>query len=199
MTDRQAAAEPASVLMWEARNWPGIEYAVLATTRGRHVARGTVVALWDDRPLRLEYRLRCRLDWTTERLEVRIESDDGHPRLLTLVSTGRGAWSDGHGHPVEALTGCLDVDLQATPMTNTLPICRLGLGVGESQAIRGAYVSVPNLDVAAVEQRYTRLADAGLGPRYRYESGSFHRELVFDPDGLVINYPGLWHRVPRPR
>ena len=51
-------------------------------------------------------------------------------------------------------------------------------------------MSVPELTVESVHQRYTMLA-AGL---FRYESGSFRTELPVDEDGFVLDYPGIWTR-----
>jgi hypothetical protein len=57
-----------------------------------------------------------------------------------------------------------------------------------------AWVSVPGLSVHPVAQRYTRLGDDGHGRQrieYRSIGRSFVSELLFDSDGLVVNYPHL--------
>jgi hypothetical protein len=56
------------------------------------------------------------------------------------------------------------VDLSITPLTNTLPIRRLKLGVGESAEIATAYVAIPDMEASLDRQRYTRVAF----DRYRY-------------------------------
>ena len=88
----------------------------------------------------------------------------------------------------------IDVDLSATPFTNTLPIRRLGLRGGQAETIRVVYVRFPGLEVTLERQRYTCLEP---GRRYRYESvdSDFTREIEVDPDGLVVTYPGLFRRV----
>lgn len=90
----------------------------------------------------------------------------------------------------EDLTGCVDVDLSITPATNTLPIRRLRLAVGESAEVTAAWVRFPALSVEPLRQRYTRLAEN----RYRYESleSGFTAELTVDDQGLVTHYPGGW-------
>lgn len=55
-----------------------------------------------------------------------------------------------------------------------------------------AYVEIPELTARAVMQRYTRVSDG----EYRYESGSFRVTLPVDEQGLVLDYPGYWRRVP---
>ena len=51
--------------------------------------------------------------------------------MLHLESDGEGHWQE-NGKDRPDLHGCIDIDIQATPFTNTLPIRRLGLKTGES-------------------------------------------------------------------
>ncbi len=90
------------------------------------------------------------------------------------------------------LAGCIDVDLGITPSTNTLPIRRLNLQVGESADVTAAWVRFPELTVEPLAQRYTRLDER----RYRYESTTgFSAELEVDELGLVVRYGDIWERV----
>ena len=92
------------------------------------------------------------------------------------------------------LRGAIDVDISATPFTNTLPIRRLSMRLGQSEEILAVYVQVPSLAVSTDRQRYTCLE---AGKRYRYESvdSDFTRDIEVDEHGLVVNYPGLFRRV----
>jgi hypothetical protein len=45
------------------------------------------------------------------------------------------------------------------------------------------------------EQRY-RCLEAGRLYRYEAVDRSFAADLTVDEDGLVVDYPGLFHRVP---
>jgi hypothetical protein len=94
---------------------------------------------------------------------------------------------------VERGAGALrvDVDLGVTPATNTIPIRRLGLAVGESADISVVSIRFPDLAVAVEEQRYERQAP----DLYRYSSGPYDAELVVDRSGLVLDYEQLWHAV----
>jgi hypothetical protein len=85
----------------------------------------------------------------------------------------------------------VDVDLSFTPATNTLPIRRLDLRVGDQAEIEVAWLTWPDLDVRPVRQVYARLEEN----RYRYTQGDFTAELVVDEQGLVLDYEGLWHAV----
>jgi len=141
-------------------------------------------------PFVLEYAVSCDEAWNTRYVFIAEASGD---RRLELLASGRGHWTDGDGEPLPELRGALDVDISATPFTNTLAIRRLDLRLGESAEIAVAFVSVPELALSAERQRYTR-----LGPRtYLFESldADFRREITVDADGLVLDYPGLFSRV----
>jgi len=104
------------------------------------------------------------------------------------------------GKPLPSLKGCLDVDIAVTPFTNTLPIRRLALPPSASATLRMTYITVPDLQVAVTEQRYTCLEATSFGGRYRFESleqgvTSFTAELPVGQDGLVLHYPELFRRV----
>lgn len=116
---------------------------------------------------------------------------------MTLCADGEGTWIDERGSELPLLEGAIDVDISATPFTNTLPIRRVDLDAGESVELTVAYVNVPALSVDADAQRYTCLdpVDEDCG-RYRYDAveSDFTAELVVDADGLVIEYSDLFTR-----
>ena len=51
----------------------------------------------------------------------------GEDRHVALRADGAGNWSDGIDSPLSHLNGAIDVDLSASPFTNTLAIRRLSL------------------------------------------------------------------------
>lgn len=130
--------------------------------------------------------------------EVRLHYIGGP--ALHVRADGRGHWRDAmNDAPIPELDGCLDVDIGATPATNTLPIKRLDLQEGESRNVLAAYVPLPGqIDGAFLpcraEQRYTCLVAAR---RYRYEGlfRGFAAELDIDANGLVIDYPQTFRRL----
>ena len=60
-----------------------------------------------------------------------------------------------------------------------------------------AWVSVPSLAVTLDEQRYTLLGLDGGDVCVRFDSGDgfFAAVLRCDPDGVVLDYPGIARRV----
>jgi len=175
------------VARWQPWAGDGLEHLVLHARPDGVVAESVVVA----EGFAAHYRVICDTAWRTRRLEVSLV---GAERGLVFVGDGRGRWTDGAGTALVALDGALDVDLMATPFTNTLPIRRLELTAGRAAEILAVYVRVPELTVEADRQRYTCLEPMR---RYRFESvdGDFTRDLEVDAHGLVVVYPGLFRRL----
>ena len=125
----------------------------------------------------------------------------GGPALHVRTGTP-GVWENAlTGAALPELDGCLDVDIGVTPATNTLPILRLRLIQRQSAEIRAAYIPLPTEIEGTflprpAAQRYTCLDD----DLYRYEGLFRHltAELPVDQDGLVLDYPGYFRRLPDP-
>lgn len=109
---------------------------------------------------------------------------------LEVSRTERGWEVNGQDRP--DLQAAREIDISVSPLSNTLPIRRLDLDVGESADIITAYIRVPELVVTADPQRYTRIGK----DEYLYESrdSDFRRVVTVDGDDLVTEYPGLFIR-----
>ncbi len=116
---------------------------------------------------------------------------------IILQSDGNGIWTNDTNELVEDLKGCIDIDISITPFTNTIPIRRLLLKVGESKEIKVVYVDIYNYSLTPVKQRYTCLDSNLNGHKYRYENlnNEFTTEFFVDKEGVVIDYPDLFERV----
>jgi hypothetical protein len=181
-----------AVVRWQAWNGceEGIEHCEIRPDGDDILVTGMIIGRNEGEPFGLDYRLVVDGAWRLREAALRTAAG----RTLHLTSDGAGLWTvDGHADP--ALAHCTDLDIEATPLTNTLPIRRLALGAGQAAAIDLAYVSVPSLAVAPARQRYTALEPGRL---YRFESleSGFTADLPVDPDGLVLDYPGLFRRLP---
>jgi hypothetical protein len=167
----------------------GLEHADLRPADGGVDISGVVIGSNGEARFGLSYRLRLDSSWRTR--EARLRTTSG--QALRLESNGQGSWTE-NGRSRPDLQGCIDIDIQATPLTNTLPIRRLQWQAGESVAIRLCYVDVPDLTASAQDQRYTALEPGAL---YRFESldTGFTADLPVDEDGLVLDYPGLFRRL----
>jgi hypothetical protein len=142
-------------------------------------------------PLWIEYEVRCDAAWRTRRAVVRA-AVGAERRDLTLERGDDGRWKLG-GEARPELEGCVDVDLGFTPSTNTLPIRRLLMNVGESATVDAAWVEFPSLSVRRLRQRYTRLGE--LTYRYENPETGFASVVEVDSAGLVVSYPPGWERI----
>ena len=139
--------------------------------------------------LDVRYLVEAGPDGLTRRVELDL---DGGAVRRVLVADGAGHWRWEGGPELAEVAGALDVDLTVTPATNTLPIRRLaGLDVGRAADLRMAWVQFPELSVIPSAQRYERLA----ADRWRFSTAGFEAELLVDPDGLVLDYGGLFRSL----
>jgi hypothetical protein len=196
MSDAQRDAQTLRRVMWQRLDTPGTEICILyaspETVMGTCLVGHVQVAL-DGAPR----GYRCKVDfdaaWQTQAATV---TSFDTPGARFHVENGKWSeWRGGGSSPRELpdLAGSVDVDLGISPSTNTLPIRRLNLAIGESRELTAAWVRFPELTVEPLAQRYTRVAER----RYRYESiaSGFTAELEVDDLGLVVEYEGLWRRV----
>lgn len=195
--ERRAEDQPLRTVLWKQIDEPWMERCTLIESVGRSPAHwtleGTVIGTSKTVPFEVTYQVYCEQGWATR--GVLVGSRIGTEARNTQLWLGDdGGWSLEPGEvELPELAGALDVDLGFTPATNTLPIRRLALQVGESREIRTAWVRFPELTVEPLPQRYTRLAER----RYLYESltSEFKAELEVDELGLVVDYQGIWQRV----
>jgi hypothetical protein len=180
-------------VVWSPAHTTGIEHLTVETDHEGVRARSVVVTADAEHVMRLDYNIVCDTEYRVRK--ARLFVDGG--RILHLLANGTGAWTDWAGMPIPALDGCIDIDISATPFTNTLPIRRLQWIVGQSEVLRMAYVKVPTLTLSVELQRYTCLEKSDNGARFRFESlnSGFTADLPVDSDGLVKDYPGLFRRL----
>jgi hypothetical protein len=163
------------------------------------VAHGLETCVGDGRIWSVLFALEVSPSWETHRFFALVYSEAGDDKVSLEADRAEGWTRD--DNPAPELDGCTDVDIVSTPFTNTLPIRRLRLAVGESADIRAAWVDVPSLEVSVSNQRYTRLEPANGVDRYEFvelDSGDAY-QLTVDEDGLVIDYENFAERVAPPR
>jgi len=199
-------------MLWRRLDTAGTDHALLRERSGLY-ARGTMVAA-EPVPHTCGYELVVDEGWVSVRLavtaegagwwrSVKLERAAGRWRVTGSEQGDLDAALVAARHPRAGLPGiedpgklrdALDVDLGDCPLTNVMPIRRLGLlraKPGASHTLAMAFVLVPSLEVVAARQTYTALGEG----RVRYESGSFKADLTLDEQGYVVHYPGLAERV----
>lgn len=197
---------------WSRQGAFGAEFAVAHLGSDGMIARG--VALGSQPfPYRLDYELETGRRFVTKRLVVSVRAQ-GLGRRLELLRSPTGTWSETvlddadatvrpPRSPMDAagLSGALDVDLEFSPLFNSMPVLRHDLlGRGGSVDFVMTWVSVPSLAVHRSPQRYSlvRTLDDGTS-LVRFESlagDGFVADITMDVDGLVVDYPGIATRLP---
>lgn len=152
---------------------------------------GRVLMVLDGAPLEAHYSVLCDPAWVTREVIARVV-DGAASRHVRLHRDADGRWWRGDDALPE-VEGAVDIDLSISPSTNTLPIRRLSLAVGESKDLDAAWLRFPELTIERLPQRYTRLDER----RYCYESrgGAFVAELEVDDEGVVMRYGDIWERI----
>ncbi|WP_242025209.1 putative glycolipid-binding domain-containing protein [Leptolyngbya sp. FACHB-36] len=172
------------------REGVGLEHLLLT----EFVSDSIVLAFDEEHgPFRLTYRLTWDESWRLRDANL-VATTDRSTKSLSLRTDGQGQWQDGDGQPNAELDGCVDVDIWPTPFTNSFPIRREPMVVGERRQFRMAWISAPNLTIHPQLQAYTRLSDR----LYLFENlngSGFTAQLPVDEDGIVLDYPGLFRRV----
>lgn len=175
-------------IRWRSVEHGGLEQLRLTEWGGAIRANGAIVGQAGEKRLGVLYQISLTPDWRFE--SILLQGIDGRVSVLTRDSADR--WYDTQSEQIAALLGCTDIDFEMTPFTNTLPISRAPLAIGETRRFRLAYIPAGNFEPFPTEQIYTRLEER----LYRFETadGSFSADIAVDEDGLVTDYPGLFVR-----
>jgi hypothetical protein len=200
------------VLTWLRTDVAGAEQSLLSDASGLH-ARGTQLGT-DPIAYTCRYEVYTDDRWHCVRFEanvegpgfvrtVRLERASGRWRVTAgeqgdldaaLRATGQaGAGIPGAEDP-DTLEGATDIDLAYSPLFNTLPIRRLDLlaaPAGTEHSLDMAFVLLPSLEVLHSRQTYRVLSPSAI----HYASGTFAADVEVDPQGYVVDYPGLARRA----
>lgn len=174
----------------DGRKGTGLEHLLLS----EQLADSVVLAFDENHgPFRLTYRLVWDESWRLREADLAVVTERA-TRSLSLRTDGQRHWRYGDGRAAVDLDGCSDIDIWPTPFTNSFPIRREPMAVGERREFKMAWIRAPELTVHAQPQAYTRLAER----LYLFESldgSGFKAELPVDEVGIVLDYPDLFTRV----
>jgi uncharacterized protein len=179
-------------ITWQPKNLSGFESLHLEELEDGFYADSIVLGTDNGVGFRLHYRIYMDANWQPESL--RIGDVYGHSEYR-LNRDANNVWSRGDvlfDDDERDFAGCTDLDLSCTPFTNTLPIRRLNLEIGQSAEIQVLYVNCPEIRFETTRQRYERLSEL----EYRFTSldVDFTAVITVDADGLVTDYPELFER-----
>lgn len=199
--------------VWEWIDRKGLEWCVVCERSDSVRIEGRVVAVLGENPIKLRYEITLEPGWVFHNASVSCELGNSL-KTLHIQRTVQGVSVAGEERP--DLTGCVDIDLMTSPLTNTLPIRRLRWKPESSHEIFAAYIRVPELSVERVTQRYSLLGgeslesqcfehqlpaqpttQSGSSKAFEYHSAAsgFRTTLHVDANGLVCHYPPYWLRL----
>jgi len=177
--------------LWRWLQGTGLERFELARAADDWIFRGTILTLAADAAAEAKYEIVCDCSFRTRRANVSVRDATGEHTLQ--IATENGRWYE-NGRENKTVIDALDIDLGWSPSTNTLPIRRLKLEIGQTSGeFMAAWVRFPDLTLQPLPQEYVRLADRQY--RYSSRSGAFVANLLVDDDDLVIDYERFWQRV----
>ena len=177
-------------ILWQRFDTPGLEWCEVRRASDGTRVSGVALVADGGVPHRIDYALEVDAAGRTRRVAIRRPD----VTMLELEADPDGRWAV-NGTTTPRLAGCVDVDLGFSPMTNSLPIWRLGLAVGETRRIQAAWVRFPDFTIAALPQTYERTGEL----TYSYRSDGFEAPLRVDAEGIVEEYGTYWRVVARHR
>jgi hypothetical protein len=184
-----------SNIIWAHLLEPGLEHLHYYEGSKAITINSLIMGLKENKPFRVQYEIICDAEWRIRRLCL--YTLNGMQRSLELESDGEGNWLNGRGEEVKAMRECLNLDLVETPFTNCLAINQLGLTPGAKAEIKVARISIPELAIQPLCQRYTYVGDQRHNRVYHCENEykGWAAEFYVDDAGMVTDYPGTFIRV----
>ena len=176
-------------IVWAGIGFPSMEYCVIQKEAEEWRFSGVLVAKLREVSFSARYELLA--DSAFRARSLLIEKTQGGTIAHRKAEHRKGGWFV-DGKMMAELNECNDVDIEASPVTNTIPIRRGNLEIGERVDFTAAWVKFPSLTVDRLKQSYERLSDR----KYRYRSASgFTAELEVDDIGIVVRYGDVWKKI----
>lgn len=175
-------------MIWKGFQYASKEHCSVAIGADEILINGRIKSRPVDIDLDVSYSLRLTAAWET--LAVRIAGRFENKAFDHDFQRADSVWKNWDG---TQYSGGLEPDISFTPLTNTLPVRRLNMRVGESSEIEVLYFDLATRLVDVRKQRYTRLSDF----QYRFETvpADFEAVIEVDEDGFVTQYPELFSRI----
>jgi uncharacterized protein len=173
----------------------GFETAFFWSDNTGYWCEGVTAAVENGQAWTVRYSILLDDQWRATAATVWGRTDAG-ARQRTIKAIGVGRW-EVDGEEIPEVAGCLDIDLESSACTNTMPVHRLNLAVGDTAPAPALYIRATGLPVERLEQVYRRVADDGDTTRFDYRAPAlqFETRQVYDRSGLILDYPGIAVRV----
>lgn len=208
MPKRQRITTPVGrTVLWRLPNEPGSEIVEVTGTPGDGWrCRGHLHLMDDGDPVRISYLILLEENWELRYADIECYRGPGESRFVQFLvdpdlpgrgwqrreATSRETAPETEFAPLVGLDDIIDIDLEFSPLTNTLPIRRFAPRVGHGFDVTAAWVRFPSLTVEPLDQHYERLSTH----HYRYTTSTgFETTIEVDDLGLVVRYGEVWERA----
>ncbi len=187
-----------AILTWRAPDGSRMESVRVQLSGNRIKANGRIVAAAvDTHPaFGVYYDLQTDEAGATKRLGLTVTLAE-RERVLSVARDEENMWlvTDHRGEKRAGFDGALDADLVFSPFFNALPIRRCGLHErAESVTLPIVYVNLPDMSVGSATLTYSSSGpDSSDG--IKLHSPVADTTVSVDPDGFIMDYPGLAERI----
>ncbi|MFB5662579.1 putative glycolipid-binding domain-containing protein [Alteribacillus sp. HJP-4] len=175
--------------IWRNEETTGLEYAEVEELSDKIHVNSTIIN-GSPSAYKADYFFLLTKQWEVVNIRVIIAASG---RRLHLRKKGE-KWLDADKKELPELTGAIDVDISATPFSNTLPIKRLSWETGHKKEFEMVYIELPSLQLQKLTQYYTLQEKTERGFTFTYECNDYQTKIYMDEDGFVISYPGVFTR-----
>lgn len=195
--EKHALHELPETAAWRHRGLrDGFEVAYFASNPADGTTRiwGNSVAVEGAKNYAVSYRVIVDEQWATREATVQTQTRDA-TWSTDIARDENGTWFvDGEARP--DLAACVDIDLEASVVTNTIPVHRLWAEPG-SHEVRAVYVRATKHVVEVLDQTYSFpvVGTAPFACAYAAPQFDFSADLSYDASGLILEYPDLAVRI----
>ncbi|AVR00607.1 hypothetical protein OBCHQ24_16865 [Oceanobacillus iheyensis] len=179
-------------VIWENMELYGCEYLKLGSTKGECLVESTVIYMNERETdaFNVNYRIELNETWLTKNVCINVEKGNN----IKLNTDGEGNWFNNNGELIENLKGAIDIDISATPFSNSLPINRIIWHINQIEHFHMVYISVPSLEIKKVPQSYHYIRKDGELRYFKYRCYDYETIICVDSNGLVVDYPNTFKR-----
>lgn len=187
----------AQIVTWQGYDVPRLEQVRFLLSERKLRASGRIVTAGPAEQFSGSFEVSVGETGNVTRLLLRTATVS-EERQISVSRSSEGAWLVDYGQGAERadFDGAVDVDVQSAVLFNAIPVRRLNLHLepGEHE-LPVVYVTLPDLSVKLVRQKYRTVSVGDEHSVVSFESGDFHQDITVDHTGLVVDYPGIAYRI----
>ena len=180
-------------VVWNNKELYGSEYLKIERTNKQFLVQSALIFV-DERKTNahnVNYSVELDEQWLTKKVSINVDNVN----TLELHTDGEGNWFDSDGELLDHIMGAIDIDISATPFSNSLPINRIRWNINQKEHFHMLYISVPSLEIQKVPQTYQYLCKEGELRYFKYRCYDYETIICVDTDGLVVDYPDTFSRI----